>query len=259
MTKSFDWYLSSAKDVIRNNGWNVFFSKVSNRLLTPVRLRFDVFITKLFTPIYRYGFHKYLYYRFFTDVLEKNKYIYWMGIPISKSPFDSWVYQEIINDLRPDILVECGTDHGGSALFFANIFDIIGHGKVITIDISTYSEKVEHPRITKMVASSVDSETIKKLKELTQGSKVMVILDSDHRRDHVLREMELYSDITSVGQYMIVEDSNLNGHPVMPGWGKGPMEAIKTWMKNRNDFMVDREREKFGVTFHPKGFLKRIR
>jgi cephalosporin hydroxylase len=189
----------------------------------------------------------------------KDKNINWLGIPTSKLPLDMWIYQEMIYEIKPDLIIETGTDRGGSALFFASIFDLIGQGYVITIDINNYSEKVNHPRIIKIIGDSISAEVVKKVKEIIGNKIAMVVLDSDHRKNHVLKEMELYSEFVPINSYMIVEDTNLNGYPVMPGWGAGPMEAVKGFLKKRNDFAIDRSLEKFKITFYPNGFLKRIK
>lgn len=241
--------------ILREKGATEAFKKTSNYFITPLRVRLDIFFTRLLSGLYRTGFHKFFYYRFFTKSPYEKK-IFWLGKEISKLPLDSWIYQEILWELKPDVLVECGTDRGGSALFFASIFDLIGNGEVITIDVNDV--RVDHPRVTKIQGSSVSPEVFQKVKNITQGKKAMVVLDSDHTRDHVLKEMELYSVLVSPDHYMVVEDSNINGHPVLPGWGPGPMEAIKKFLKNRSDFVVDKSREKFGVTFNPGGFLKKV-
>jgi len=248
-------YFEKAKSVIKNEGFATFFRKVNNRLITPIRLKVDIFFAKFFSRAYIKGFHKFFYYRFFSKSPYEKK-IFWLGKEISKLPLDSWIYQEILWELKPDVLVECGTDKGGSAFFFASIFDLLGKGEVITIDIN--DTEVPHPRVTKIKGSSVSEETYAKVKKMAEGKKVMVVLDSDHTRDHVIREMKLYGELVTPGFYMVVEDSNINGHPVLPGWGAGPMEAIKKFLKQRNDFVIDISREKFGVTFYPRGFLKKV-
>lgn len=241
---------------LRERGAIEVFRKTSNYLITPIRLRLDIFSTWLLSCVYCTGFHRFFYYRFFARSPFEKK-IFWLGKEISKLPLDSWIYQEIIWELKPDVLVECGTDQGGSAFFFASILDLIDKGEVITIDLN--DTRVDHPRVTKIQGSSVSDEVFQRVKNMVQGKKVMAVLDSNHTQEHVLKEMELYSRLVSVGQYLVVEDSNINGHPVLPGWGPGPMEAIKKFLKIQGNFVVDKSREKFGVTFFPNGFLKRIK
>jgi len=85
----------------------------------------------------------------------------------------------------------------------------------------------------------------------------MVILDSEHCKDHVLKELQIYNSFVNKGSYLIVEDSDINGHPVRPGWGPGPMEALNEFLKENNDFVIDDSREKFLMTQNPRGYLKR--
>lgn len=86
----------------------------------------------------------------------------------------------------------------------------------------------------------------------------MVLLDSDHSKDHVLTEMNLYSKYVTRGSYMVVEDTALNGHPIHPDTEPGPMEALEMFMKDNKDFVIDKTREKFLMTWHPNGFLRKI-
>lgn len=250
--------LHKAKHIFASEGLWSLIKKGWNYSVNPLRMRFDMLLSRFFAPLSVRYFHKLFYYAFFTDMYGQNKDIKWLGTTISKCPMDMWVYQEIMWEMKPDLIIETGTDRGGSALFFATLCDVMGRGEVITIDVTNYSEGISHPRLTKIQASSTAPETIEKVKERAKGKKVMVVLDSDHSRDHVFWEMELYSELVSMGQYMVVEDSNINGHPVSPGWGPGPMEAIRKFMKTRKDFVIDRHREKFMLTFYPSGFLKKV-
>jgi cephalosporin hydroxylase len=183
----------------------------------------------------------------------------WLGIPAMKNPLDFWVYQQIIYEIKPDIIIECGTAYGGSALFFANICDLINHGKVITIDIEEIKRRPEHNRIIYLHGSSTSDDILNKVKSLiNKCDKVLVILDSDHHKQHVLNELILYSKLVSKGSYIVVEDTNINGHPVLPNYGDGPMEAVNEFLKNNTDFFIDKSREKYLLTFYPNGWLKKI-
>ena len=86
----------------------------------------------------------------------------------------------------------------------------------------------------------------------------MVILDSDHSRDHVLAELRAYAPMVTTAQYLIVEDTNVNGNPVLPEFGPGPMEALDAFLAENDDFEPDDEREKFLLTFNPRGYLRRV-
>lgn len=182
---------------------------------------------------------------------------YWLGTPVEKCPLDIWIYQEIIYETKPEIIIETGTAGGGSALFFACICDLMGKGRVVTIDIAQPS--LSHPRITKIVGNSVSDEVVSEVREIVGKQTAMVSLDSNHSKSHVLREMELYSQFVSLGKYLVVEDTNINGHPVLHTYGDGPFEAVEEFLRTRKDFEVDRTREKFLLTFSPAGFLKRTK
>jgi len=186
---------------------------------------------------------------------------YWMGKHVFKCPLDLWVFQEIIFDLKPDLIIETGTYYGGSALFFAHILDIIGKGEVVTIDVDKMPDLPFHPRIKYLEGSSISDEIVAEIENLSADKKtVIVFLDSDHKKKHVIRELELYNKFVTPGSYLIVEDSNLNGHPVYTGFGigPGPMEAIEEFLPSHPEFQIDKSKEKFLLTFNPNGFLKRM-
>ena len=184
---------------------------------------------------------------------------YWLGVPVQKYPADLWIYQELLLELKPDWIIETGTCHGGSALFLASICDLIQHGRVLTIDIVKPIKAPKHCRITYFEGSSVDPYMIQKMKaRIRSKEKVLVILDSDHSQQHVAKELEVYSPLVTPGSYLIVEDTNINGHPVLPEFGPGPMEAVREFLKSHQEFVVDSEREKFYITANPGGYLKKI-
>jgi cephalosporin hydroxylase len=184
---------------------------------------------------------------------------FWMGVPIWKCPLDMWIYQEILFDVRPDVIVETGTAFGGSALFLANVCDLLGKGKVVTVDIQNRPNRPRHERIQYISGSSTADDVVEQVHRDIDGGKVLVILDSDHSKGHVLEELMIYSRFVQEGSYVIVEDSNVNGHPVMPEFGPGPMEAIQDFLKENQDFVVDESKEKFYMTFNPRGYLKKVR
>jgi cephalosporin hydroxylase len=184
----------------------------------------------------------------------------WLGVANHKCPLDLWVYQEIIYELKPEVIIETGTYHGGSALFLASICDLVDEGEVLSIDIEEKGDRPAHKRVRYLLGSSTSCEVIDKVKRLIEGkAKVMVILDSDHSKDHVLSELKIYSQFVTKGSYLIVEDTNLNGHPVEPEFGPGPMEAVEEFLKENTVFTIDKGREKFYLTFNPNGYLRKIR
>ena len=175
-----------------------------------------------------------------------------------RCPLDLWVYQEILYELKPDIVIETGTNEGGGAHFLASIMDVIGKGKVIGVDIEELDNRADHERITYIKGSSIDNNIVKKVSEMIESNDVvLVILDSDHNMPHVLEEMKIYSEFVTKGSYMIVEDSNVNGHPIMPNWGLGPFEAIQEFLSKNDLFEVDKSCEKFYMSFNPSGYLKK--
>lgn len=182
-----------------------------------------------------------------------------LGVSVWKYPTDLWSYQEIIFDTRPDVLIETGTAAGGSAYYFARLFDLIGAGRVVTVDLEHKYELPEHPRITYLTGSSVAPETIERVREhIRPGERVMVVLDSDHSASHVLEELRAYGPLVSRGCYMVAEDSNVNGNPSFWGHGPGPAEAVRAFLKSDSTFEVDRSRERFMLTTNPGGYLRRV-
>jgi cephalosporin hydroxylase len=196
------------------------------------------------------------------DTWQANTF---QGIPTQQNPLDVWVTQEIIFETRPDLIVECGAYRGGSAALWATFLrPIVPSGKVISIDIEDNMQEarklpIVQEMVTYLVGSSTAPEIFAQVQKAAQGKKTLVILDSDHRKPHVLAELKLYSPLVPVNGYLIVQDSNNNGHPVAPDLGPGPMEAVEEFLAGNDQFMVDASRERNLVTFNPKGFLKRVK
>jgi cephalosporin hydroxylase len=185
----------------------------------------------------------------------------WFGTPMWKLPFDAFIIQDIITEIEPDYIIETGTGHGGSAMFYASLCELMGKGKVITVDIEV---KVEFPRKYKfedrlipIFGGSTNPLVFDKIKEKAEGKRNIVLLDSWHSYDHVLEEMKMYSDLVPVGSYMIVEDTHVSGHPVEWDYGKGPYEAVEKFMKMKSGFEIDKGREVYRFSFNPNGYLRR--
>ncbi len=183
----------------------------------------------------------------------------WMGVTCLKCPLDLWNYQEILAEVRPDLVVETGTHLGGSALFLAQMLELIGSGEVISIDYRDRPGRPRHPRLRYVTGSSSDASLVRGLLEARPDERRLVILDSDHSREHVTNELELFAPWVSVGSYLIVEDTNVNGHPVLPAHGPGPSEAVAGFLARHAEFEADASREKLLLTFNPGGYLRRIR
>ena len=207
-----------------------------------------------------------------------KKFIYnftWMGRPIIQHPHDTMALQELIWQIKPDLIIETGIAHGGSIIFSASMLELLGgNGEVIAIDIDirkhNRDEIESHPmfkRIKLVEGSSVDINTIEKVKELAAGKKnIMVILDSNHTHEHVTKELELYAPFVSINSYIVVfdtwvEDVTENYYPDRP-WDKGnnPKTAVWDFIKTNTDFIIDKSIEhKLSITLAPDGYLKRIK
>ena len=183
----------------------------------------------------------------------------WLGAQALKNPLDLWIYQEIVFETRPQLIVETGTYRGGSALYLASLCDLMDSGEVLSIDIQPLREDYpSHPRVTYLGGrSSTDPEVVDEVRERAGGRPILVILDSDHSQKHVEAELAVYAPLVPVGSYVIVEDSNIGRirKDLMPG----PLEAVETFLAQTDEFVIDREREKFLITFNPSGYLRRVR
>jgi cephalosporin hydroxylase len=183
----------------------------------------------------------------------------WLGTQALKNPLDLWVYQELMTETRPELIVETGTWRGGSALYLASICDLLGAGEIVSIDVAPMRDDYpQHPRITYLAGrSSTDPDVLDEVRERSEGRRILVILDSDHSQAHVEAELSVYAPLVPVGCYLVVEDSNIGQirEDLMPG----PLQAIETFLATTDEFEIDREREKFLITFNPSGYLRRVR
>jgi len=197
----------------------------------------------------------------FHEAWYPRQQCWWMGQEMQKCPFDLFMYQEIIYECKPDLIIECGTWKGGSALYLAHLCDILQHGMVLTVDINRWVGFQQHPRIGYLTGSSVANDTVEQVEKFAEGfRKVMVILDSDHTKPHVLKELELYSHLVTPRQYLIVEDCNIHGHPVRNDLPAGPFEAVEAWLPQQDgDFIIDKACERFLLSFNPNGYLRRVK
>ncbi|MDQ2718407.1 MAG: cephalosporin hydroxylase family protein [Bacteroidota bacterium] len=208
---------------------------------------------------------------------NKAKYSYnfsWMGRPIIQYPQDMIAMQEIIWEIKPDLIIETGIAHGGSLIYYASLLELIGNGEVlgIDIDIRNHNKKSieEHPmykRINMLEGSSVKKEMVERVKPYTIGKeKILVCLDSNHTHQHVLDELYFYSPFVSVGSYIVVFDTIVEDLPerYLPNrfWGIGnnPKTAVHEFLKNNNNFEIDRSIDnKLLISVNPEGYLKRIK
>jgi cephalosporin hydroxylase len=183
----------------------------------------------------------------------------WLGAQALKNPLDLWVYQEIIFEQRPELIVETGTYRGGSAFYLASICDLVGAGEVVSIDVEPLREDYPaHPRITYLGGkSSTDPDVVAQVRGRAQGKRVVVVLDSDHSQAHVEAELAVYAPLVQVGGYVIVEDSNIG--QIRKDLLPGPLQAIEAFLAGTDEFEIDRAREKFLITQNPSGYLRRVR
>ena len=218
-----------------------------------------------------------LSYDWFVKVCEYN-YCYdfkWLGIPFIQSPQDIVGLQEIIWRVMPDLIIETGIARGGSLVFFASMLELLnGNGQVLGIDIDIRQPNrvtiENHPmskRITMLEGSSVDDAVAEKVRHFARDKQgILICLDSNHTHAHVLRELELYAPLVTVGSYCVVFDTGIEDFPQEMysdrPWGKGnnPKTAVLEFLKTTDDFIIDRDIEnKLLITGARDGFLKRVR
>ncbi len=183
----------------------------------------------------------------------------YFGIRTFKSPMDAWVYQEILCETKPDVIVEVGNANGGSTLYLAHLCDLLGKGRVIGLDLSHefVPETVrEHPRIT-LIEGDACANVGEVHRLVSSDERVLVIEDSSHTYDNTLNVLRTYSQLLQPGDFFIVEDS-IGRHGLPGGRKPGPYEAIETFVGDRPDFEIDRSREHFFITWNPKGYIRRV-
>lgn len=214
---------------------------------------------KLLSPLIINHFHRLYYSKFHT--WYKREYF---GYPISQLFLDMFLYQEIVYREKPAFILQTGIFKGGSLLYFAHLLDLMEaspNALVIGVDIelSVKAKTLSHPRIRLIEGDSVAPETIEKIKALLPAPTGLVSLDSAHECDHVLKELQIYSQFTAPGQHLVCEDTNVNGHPVFPQFGPGPYEAIKLFLAQNPNWKQDNQLWQRNLfSFHQYGWLQRM-
>ena len=210
------------------------------------------------------------------STLPKYSYNFtWLGRPIIQYPQDIIATQEIIWQVNPDLIIETGIAHGGSLIFHSSMLELLGgDGKVLGIDIDIREhnrvEIEKHPmykRINMIEGSSIDEEIVRQVYDFAKDKKrILVLLDSMHTHDHVLKELQLYSPLVTKGSYLVVFDTIIEDMPedFFPDrpWGKGnnPKTAVWEFLKTNDRFVVDKEIEnKLLITVAPDGYLKCVK
>jgi cephalosporin hydroxylase len=195
----------------------------------------------------------------------------WLGRPIIQFPTDIVTIQELLWQVKPDVVVETGVAHGGSLILSASILELIGRGKVIGVDIeirphnraAIEQHSLKH-RIDLIEGSSVAAETVDAVRAaISNSDSVLVFLDSNHSAAHVLRELELYAPLVTVGSYIVVHDGAQAWVWEIPSgkteWkADNPLKAIREFLAKNAEFEIDHQRTRFGITSSPDGFLRRI-
>jgi cephalosporin hydroxylase len=189
-------------------------------------------------------------------IVDRTTYF---GIQTLKNPLDFWIYQELISSVQPDVIVEIGNFRGGSLLALAHLCDARKKGRVIGVDVDQKEiagAVRAHPRISLFEGDAV--ERISDVRQATnKNDRVMVIEDSSHTYENTLAVMRAYSDVVSLGSYLIVEDGNCH-HGLDIGPSPGPYEAVTEFMRDNSQFVIDRECESFFLTWNPRGYLRRV-
>ncbi|MEE3635630.1 cephalosporin hydroxylase family protein [Pseudomonas sp. AL 58] len=214
--------------------------------------------------------------RDFFNESARHKYSYhfsWMGRPIIQLPQDMMAMQELIWNIKPDLVIECGIAHGGSIIYYASLLELQGHGEVLGIDrdIRPHNRQAieSHPmfkRIRMIEGSSVDLGVVEQVRALAEGKKVILVLDSNHTHEHVLEELRLYAPLVSVGSYCVVMDTVVENMPAdaFPDrpWGPGdnPKTAVWAYLEENGDFEIDQQmNDKLLISVAPDGYLRRVR
>lgn len=190
------------------------------------------------------------------------KHCNWMGIRAVKSPLDAWIYQEILFEVQPDVLVEIGSLYGGTTLYFAHLMDLLGKGQVISVDIDRSRYEAKHDRIVDITGDSSSDEVVEQVARLCEGKRVLVLHDGDHTREQVTKDLAAYAPLVSVGSYLIIEDGIVDLFEPGDGLGwrrDGPLAAVEEFITANPNFVVDEQRERYIMTYNPRGYLKRVK
>jgi cephalosporin hydroxylase len=234
-------------------------------LLSEDPSRFARYVRRLLEPMrpdyrrrFRMSLHRWLLYHHKEIHHER---CHWMGVRALKNPLDAWVYQEILYEVQPDVVVEIGSNEGGSTLYLAHLLELIGKGLVVSVDIDHSRFTASHHRIVKVTGDSSAEATLAQVAALCEGKTGLVIHDANHNKEPALRDLRAYERFVSVGSYLIVEDGIVDLFRPGDGLGwfaEGPLAAVEQFIRERPEFRIDSTREKYVMTYNPKGFLRRV-
>lgn len=187
----------------------------------------------------------------------RSSSITYKGVPIWKNVLDLWIYQEIIHETQPEIVVELGCKYGGSATWLADLMQTVGSGDVLTVDL--LPRPADLPADVRFYqGDSTSPEIVERITAECTGKRTMVIADSNHAAEHVLEELRLYSPLVPVGGYFVVEDGIVD----VMDWKRftpGPMVGVRRFLAENDRFEIDRSREKFDITYNPDSYLRRVK
>jgi cephalosporin hydroxylase len=185
------------------------------------------------------------------------KRVHYRGIPTWKNVFDLWVIQEIIHKTQPEVVVEIGCKFGGTTLWLSDMMKTVASGSIISVDLKR--PRIDFPENVQFIeGNSIASGTVAQVQGLCGGHRTMLIADGNHAAEHVFEELVLYGPMVAPGCYFVVEDGIVD----VMDWRKftpGPLVAVQRFLAESSDFEIDRDCEKFILTYAPAGFLKCVR
>jgi cephalosporin hydroxylase len=185
------------------------------------------------------------------------KQVHYRGVPTWKNVFDLWVIQEIIHETQPGIVIEIGCKFGGTTLWLSDTMKTVASGSVISVDLKR--PQIDFPENVQFIeGNSIASETVAQVQGLCGGHRTMLMADGNHAAEHVFEELVLYGPMVAPGCYFVVEDGIVDLMD-WPQYQPGPLVAVQRFLAESSDFEIDRDREKFILTYAPAGFLKCVR
>jgi cephalosporin hydroxylase len=184
----------------------------------------------------------------------------WLGYPIWQNVLDLWVLQEAISEIKPSLVLETGTNRGGSALFYSHLMGLLGiEPRVVTVDVERLHD-LDVPGVEFVIGDSVGGPVLDRMRAAAESvsGPVLVVLDSNHASDHVYAEMSAYSEFVTPNSLMLVQDGAIDTLRAFAVDRPGPLDAIQRWLPHHPEFQIEtRWDERFILTHHPRGWLRR--
>jgi cephalosporin hydroxylase len=185
-----------------------------------------------------------------------------MGVEAAKNPLDAWIYQELLFEIRPQVLVETGSFKGGTTLFFVHLFDPLGGGLVVSVDTTVGTSPAARERIVTVTGDSSSPDVIGHVRAFCEGKKTIVVHDGDHRKKQIFADLALYASLVTTGSYLVGEDGVIDlFRPGMELALSSPAlsKRSRSFVAANPDFEIDESRQRYLLTYNPKGYLRRIR